>query len=162
MAREVNRVVKNSQLPIRLVFRPPPTLKDLLTSSRIYEKRCHEQSCRYCTSEKICELQGTVYLIQCGGCGEKYVGETARPLKIRLDEHRRALANPAAYPHSSFSRHRTLRHEKESAPSFDVRVLHRYLVRPLERKIMEAREIYRIKPEINAKEEMRDLLRLIE
>ncbi|XGW22536.1 hypothetical protein V3C99_005061, partial [Haemonchus contortus] len=116
MAREVNRVVKNSQLPIRLVFRPPPTLKDLLTSSRIYEKRCHEQSCRYCTSEKICELQGTVYLIQCGGCGEKYVGETARPLKIRLDEHRRALANPAAYPHSSFSRHRTLRHEKESAP----------------------------------------------
>ncbi|VDO92412.1 unnamed protein product [Haemonchus placei] len=32
MAREVNRVVKNSQLPIRLVFRPPPTLKDLLTS----------------------------------------------------------------------------------------------------------------------------------
>ncbi|XGW22286.1 hypothetical protein V3C99_004926, partial [Haemonchus contortus] len=86
------------------------TLKDLLTSSRIYEKRCREQSCRYCTSEKICELQGTVYLIQCGGCGEKYVGETARPLKIRLDEHRRALANPAAYPHSSFSRHRTLRH----------------------------------------------------
>uniref|UniRef100_A0A7I4XXJ8 PORR domain-containing protein n=1 Tax=Haemonchus contortus TaxID=6289 RepID=A0A7I4XXJ8_HAECO len=90
------------------------------------------------------------------------VGETARPLKIRLDEHRRALANPAAYPNSSFFRHRTLKHEKENAPSFDVRVLHRYLVRPLERKIMEAREIYRIKPEINAKEEMRDLLRLIE
>uniref|UniRef100_A0A7I4XVS1 Reverse transcriptase domain-containing protein n=1 Tax=Haemonchus contortus TaxID=6289 RepID=A0A7I4XVS1_HAECO len=162
MAREVNHIVKNSELPIRLVFRPPPTLKDFLTSSRIYEKRCREQSCRYCTSEKICELQGTVYLIQCGGCGEKYVGETARPLKIRLDEHRRALANPAAYPNSSFSRHRTLKHEKENAPSFDVRVLHRYLVRPLERKIMEAREIYRIKPEINAKEEMRDLLRLIE
>uniref|UniRef100_A0A7I4XUG3 Reverse transcriptase domain-containing protein n=1 Tax=Haemonchus contortus TaxID=6289 RepID=A0A7I4XUG3_HAECO len=129
MAREVNHIVKNSELPIRLVFRPPPTLKDFLTSSRIYEKRCREQSCRYCTSEKICELQGTVYLIQCGGCGEK---------------------------------HRTLKHEKENAPSFDVRVLHRYLVRPLERKIMEAREIYRIKPEINAKEEMRDLLRLIE
>ncbi|XGW15849.1 hypothetical protein V3C99_001361 [Haemonchus contortus] len=62
----------------------------------------------------------------------------------------------------TFTRHRTLRHEKESAPSFDVRVLHRYLVRPLERKIMEARIIYRIKPEINAKEEMRDLLRVIE
>nr|CDJ91664.1 hypothetical protein HCOI_01325800 [Haemonchus contortus] len=129
IAREVNYVVKNSQLPILLVFLPPPTLKDLLTS-RNYGKRCRERSCRYYTSGKICELQGTVYSIQCGGCGEKYVGETARPLKIRLDEHRRALANPAAHPHSSFSRHGTLKHEKENAPSFDVRVLHRYLVRP--------------------------------
>ncbi|VDO64367.1 unnamed protein product [Haemonchus placei] len=97
MAREGNCVVKNSQLPIRLVFRPPPTLMDLLTSSRIYEKRCREQSCRHCTSEKICGLHFTVYLIQCRGYGEKYVGETARSLKIRLDEHRRALVNPAAY-----------------------------------------------------------------
>ncbi|EYB95680.1 hypothetical protein Y032_0157g3209 [Ancylostoma ceylanicum] len=33
-AREVNRIVRRSSLPIRLVFEPSPDLKDLLTSSR--------------------------------------------------------------------------------------------------------------------------------
>ncbi|EYC09600.1 hypothetical protein Y032_0059g2956 [Ancylostoma ceylanicum] len=90
-ARAVNEVVKRSGLPIRLVFRPPPTLKHLLTSTRIYEDKCPEVDCQYCTKEeKICQLRGTVYLIRCEGCGEKYVGETMRPLRRRLDEHRRA------------------------------------------------------------------------
>ncbi|EYB98595.1 hypothetical protein Y032_0130g1556 [Ancylostoma ceylanicum] len=39
-AREVNRIVRRSSLPIRLVFKPPPDLKDLLTSSRQYEEKC--------------------------------------------------------------------------------------------------------------------------
>ncbi|EYC07821.1 hypothetical protein Y032_0068g147 [Ancylostoma ceylanicum] len=57
-ARRMNLVAKESRLPIRLVFRPPPTLKDLLTSSRIYEGKCLEVDCRYCTEEKICEPRG--------------------------------------------------------------------------------------------------------
>ncbi|EYC13496.1 hypothetical protein Y032_0043g749 [Ancylostoma ceylanicum] len=39
-ARAINKVVKQSRLPIRLVFRPPPTLKHFLTSTRIYEEKC--------------------------------------------------------------------------------------------------------------------------
>ena len=84
-----------------------------------------------------------------------------RPLRRRLDEHRRALANPASYPKESFSRHRTLRHTNEPPPVFTVRVLHRNLTRTLERKIMEAREIRRSEPEINTKEELKEVLRLI-
>ncbi|EYC22565.1 hypothetical protein Y032_0017g3428 [Ancylostoma ceylanicum] len=104
-ARAVNQVVRHSGLPIRLVFRPPSTLKEILTSTRIYENKCPQPDCQYCTEEPICQLRGTVYLVTCEGCGEKYAGETMRPLRRRLDEHRRALTNPSSYASESFSRH---------------------------------------------------------
>ncbi|EYC44341.1 hypothetical protein Y032_0464g1927 [Ancylostoma ceylanicum] len=160
-ARAVNKVVKQSGLPIRLVFHPPPTLKHLLTSTRIYEEKCPQADCQYCNEEKICQLRGTVYLIKCDGCGETYVGEIMRPLRNRLDEHRRALTNPASYPLESFSRHRTLKHTTERAPAFRVTVLHRHLTQTSERKIMEAVEIKRHNPEINNKKKLGEVLRLI-
>ncbi|EYC13713.1 hypothetical protein Y032_0043g880 [Ancylostoma ceylanicum] len=160
-AREVNRIVRRSSLPIRLVFKPPPDLKDLLTSSRQYEEKCETAQCRYCVDKKICELRGTVYLITCRECGQKYVGETSRPLHKRLNEHRRALQNPSSYSSSSFSRHRTLVHTQAPAPEFDVTILHRFLENPLERKMMEAVEIRRRTPEINSKDEQLEALRLI-
>ncbi|EYC45630.1 hypothetical protein Y032_0421g1170 [Ancylostoma ceylanicum] len=149
LAQQVNAIVKRSQLPVRLVFKPPPTLKEILTSSRVYENRCDEEECRYCTDKKICHLRGTVYLIKCNGCGQRYVGESGRPLRKRLDEHRRAFNRPQAYPRNSFSRHRTTVHTRDSPPEFEVTVLHRHLDNPVDRKIMEAREIKRYQPEIN-------------
>ncbi|EYB81657.1 hypothetical protein Y032_0377g259 [Ancylostoma ceylanicum] len=107
IARDVNRVVKASMLPIKPIFRPPPNLKSLLTSSRMYEDKCGRKKCTYCTEKKICQLRVTVYLVTCEGCAQKYIGETSRPLYKRLDEHVRALRNPSCYPNSSFSRHRS-------------------------------------------------------
>ncbi|EYC01442.1 hypothetical protein Y032_0107g3804 [Ancylostoma ceylanicum] len=107
IARDVNRVVRASMLLIRLIFRPPPNLKSLLTSSRMYEDKYGRKSSTYCTEKKICQLRGTVYLVTCEGCGQKYIGETLRP---RLDEHVRALRNPSSYPNSGFARARTLCH----------------------------------------------------
>ncbi|EYC07526.1 hypothetical protein Y032_0070g479 [Ancylostoma ceylanicum] len=50
-ARAVNQVVKRSGLPVRLVFCPPQTLKKILTSTRIYESKCPQSDCQYCTEE---------------------------------------------------------------------------------------------------------------
>ncbi|EYC24834.1 hypothetical protein Y032_0013g2128 [Ancylostoma ceylanicum] len=160
-AKDVNRIVKAANLPIKLVFRPPPNLKSLLTSTRIYEERCGRNNCLYCTDKKICQLRGTVYLVTCEGCGRKYVGETARPLHKRLDEHMRALRNPSSYPNSSFSHHRTLHHTYEDPPRIKVTILHRSLDAPLERKMLEALAIKRLSPEINNKNELADALQLI-
>ncbi|EYC07359.1 hypothetical protein Y032_0071g615 [Ancylostoma ceylanicum] len=66
--------------------------------------QCDQRSCRYCNDEKICHLRGTVYIIKCGGCGQRYMGKTEQPLRKRLDEHRRALTHPQSYPSSSFSK----------------------------------------------------------
>ncbi|EYC30718.1 hypothetical protein Y032_0004g1730 [Ancylostoma ceylanicum] len=161
IARDVNRVVRASMLPIRLIFRPPPNLKNLLTSSRMYEDKCGGKNCTYCTEKKIYELRGTVYLVTCEGCGQKYIGETSRPLYKRLDEHVRALRNPSSYPNSGFSRHRTLCHTHEHPPAIRATVLHRSVETPLERKLIEALEIKRQSPEINNKDELMDAMRLI-
>ncbi|EYC25072.1 hypothetical protein Y032_0012g1686 [Ancylostoma ceylanicum] len=160
-AKDVNRVVRGANLPIKLVFQPPPNLKSLLTSTRIYEEKCGRNNCMYCTEQKICQLRGTVYLVTCEGCGRKYVGETSRPLHKRLDEHMRALRNPTSYSSSSFSRHRTLHHTYEDPPRMKVTILHRSQESPLERKVLEALAIKRLSPEINNKDEMMDALRLI-
>ncbi|EYC21534.1 hypothetical protein Y032_0988g3301 [Ancylostoma ceylanicum] len=160
-SKQVNIVVKRSGLPVRLIFRPPPTLREILTSSRIYESGCDAEDCHYCSDQKICHLRGTVYMITCDKCGQRYIGETGRPLKERLDEHRRAFTSPQSYPNNSFSKHRTAVHTRESPPLFKITVLHRHLEQPLERKIMEAREIKRHNPEINSRDELAEALRLI-
>ena len=36
--------------------------------------------------------KGVVYQIPCAQCDEVYIGETGRPLKTRISEHKRALA----------------------------------------------------------------------
>ncbi|EYC12226.1 hypothetical protein Y032_0048g1675 [Ancylostoma ceylanicum] len=161
LAKRVNAIVKRSRLPVRLIFQPPPTLKEILTSSRLYENGCDEEGCRYCTDQNICHLRGTVYLIKCRGCGHRYIGESGRPLRKRLDEHRRAFERPQSYPNNSFSRHRTTVHTRDSAPEFEVVVLHRHIENTLHRKIMEAREIKRHQPEINNREELAEALKLI-
>ncbi|EYC04886.1 hypothetical protein Y032_0085g1846 [Ancylostoma ceylanicum] len=71
------------------------------------------------------------------------------------------LANPASHPRESFSRHWTIRDTNEPPPSSSIRVLHRHLMETLEQKIMEAKEIRTYEPEINTKEELREVLRLI-
>ena len=154
-------IVRKSGLPVRLVFQPPPTLKQKLTSSRVYEAECDLRQCHYCRDQRICHLRGTVYLITCSGCGQRYVGESGRPLRKRLDEHRRALNRPQSYPTNSFSKHRTTMHTYGSIPEFEIKVLHRNLVKPLDRKIMEAKEIKRYKPEINNREELVEALKYI-
>ncbi|EYB82562.1 hypothetical protein Y032_0357g3392 [Ancylostoma ceylanicum] len=160
-SKQVNIVVKRCGLPVRLIFRPPATLREILTSSRMYENGCDAEECHYCSDHKICHLRGTVYMITCSKCGQRYIGETGRPLKERLNEHRRALACPQSYPTNCFSKHRTTMHTREPPPLIHVAVLHRHLEHPLERKIMEAREIKRHHPEINSRDELTEALKLI-
>ena len=161
LAKKVNHAIKSSRLPVKLIFRPPADLRSLLTSSRIYEDKCGRANCTYCTESKICQLKGTVYLVTCEGCGQRYVGETMRPLHKRMDEHVRALRNPASYPKSGFSRHRVLHHQREAPPALKVSVIHRTKEAPLERKLLEAIAIKRLSPEINNRDELMEAMRLI-
>ncbi|EYC18887.1 hypothetical protein Y032_0026g1428 [Ancylostoma ceylanicum] len=161
LANRINCAVRNSKIPARLIFRPPRSLKELLTSSRQYESVCVREHCSICTETQICGLKNTVYEVKCMACFETYIGETSRPLFERIDEHRRALTQPASYTRNAFSRHRTLRHTMERPPKLDVSVLHRNMRDPLERKIREALEIRRRTPAINSKEEMAAAMQLI-
>ncbi|KAL6735855.1 hypothetical protein Aduo_006261 [Ancylostoma duodenale] len=161
LANRINCAVKKSKIPAQLVFRPPRSLRDLLTSSRQYENTCARKHCNICVEKQICGLKNTVYEVKCTACLETYVEETSRPLFERIDEHRRALVHPPSYPRNAFSRHRTLRHTMESPPKLEVVVLHRNIRDPVERKKREALEIRRRNPAINIKEEMTEALHLL-
>ncbi|EYC02567.1 hypothetical protein Y032_0099g3184 [Ancylostoma ceylanicum] len=79
-ARAVNEVVKRSGL---LAFRPSPTLKHLLTSTCIYEDKCPEVDCMYCTKEeKIRQLRGK--RIPFGSKSQDLI--SARPLVLSDDD----------------------------------------------------------------------------
>ena len=63
-------------LGVRPVFKPARTLRQILTKvkTRIPQEK----------------QTGVVYEIPCSDCREVYVGETKRPLKVRMGEHRQA------------------------------------------------------------------------
>ena len=141
-AFDVNRVVKRSGLPINLVFRPPPTLRRILTSSRPYENQCGRSNCTICTTDhEVCQLKCVVYKVECLSCHDFYIGETGRPLYKRMEEHIRALRSPQSYPENPLSKHSTLKHAQEVSPQLQVTIVQRNLIDPVERKIREAMEI---------------------
>ncbi|VDP17795.1 unnamed protein product [Heligmosomoides polygyrus] len=109
----------------------------------------------------VCEMKCVVYKVVCVSCEEFYIGETARPLWKRMDEHVRALRNPQSYPDNPFSKHHTLKHTREPPPQLRFSIFHKNLADPVERKIKEALEIKHWEPPINNREEMKYAMSLI-
>ena len=64
---------------IKVVFRPLRTVNSLFPRPKVQEKFDRPQS-------------GIVYKINCTNCSFVYYGQTERPLKIRITEHKRAVA----------------------------------------------------------------------
>ena len=92
---------------------------------------------------------GTVYMISCLSCSEKYVGETGRPLCVRMKEHLDGKDRSRAS--TPLGAHRL---QKHAGANFDVTV--KILAREHQtsaRKTLEAFWIQAESPEMNRKEE---------
>ena len=74
---KMNRVLR--PLNISLASKPTVTLRN--------------QLCRLKDKTPLLDNKDVVYKIPCQDCPEFYIGETGRPLNIRLDEHRRNVQN---------------------------------------------------------------------
>ena len=83
------------------------------------------------------------------------MGESARPLKFRIDEHRRGATTPDSYPNSAFAIHYKEVH-KCATPSLSVDILKTGLVKTVQRKVTEAIFIKQLAPHINRKRECED------
>ena len=93
VAARVKRVAKGSGLPVEIAWTNNNTLKKRLVRSRLNplpcpsgNRRCH--SCHAGLNGK-CGTKNVVYELTCHHCGEKYIGETSRPVRLRFNEHRR-------------------------------------------------------------------------
>ncbi|VDM56083.1 unnamed protein product [Angiostrongylus costaricensis] len=98
---------------------------------------------------------GTIYLISCNNCGDEYIGETGRPLCIRIKEHldgKRKLRRSTPLG--------THRIQKHSGDDFEVKVniLAQQSKTPA-RKLLEAFWINAKSPTMNSRDECPEIIR---
>ena len=114
----------------------------------------NQNNCDICPklSGTTCSTKGTVYLVTCELCNQRYCGETERSLHARLMEHRRAANNPKSDPDNAVGQHYSRHHSNQRASlKFDLLDIQSKTVR---RKIAEAVYILRESPEMNDKTEL--------
>ncbi|EYC02439.1 hypothetical protein Y032_0100g3303 [Ancylostoma ceylanicum] len=72
-----------------LVNIPKDNIRKQLVRNRLYGKTCQTEQCVICPHEKSgdCTKTGVVYQIECLCCHAIYIGETGRPLRVRVNEH---------------------------------------------------------------------------
>ena len=124
--------------------------------------QCNPDTCELCPmiSKSVgCSKRGVVYEITCNLCGEKYQGETDRPLNHRIEEHIRACRNPQSYPNNALGHHFLTVHP---TCQVDISVSVLDIQRnTLKRKLSEALYIYRDKPLLNEKSELENILKYV-
>ena len=93
---QVRKALKRSGLNVRIAQRTGPTLKSILTRSALEPPQCPGRSnCLACMAglQGKCGTKNVVYRLECVICSKVYIGETKRPVRDRLMEHRRGAKN---------------------------------------------------------------------
>ena len=52
-----------------------------------------------------CELSNLIYIIKCKQCNQQYIGETSRPFRLRIYEHKFSVMKSSTKKSTSLSRH---------------------------------------------------------
>ncbi|EYC43689.1 hypothetical protein Y032_0484g2317 [Ancylostoma ceylanicum] len=125
MSKEVRASLRKADLEdhVRVVEIPPANLKTQLVRNRLYDRLCITPNCVICPfgNDGDCTVSGVVYLITCQSCGDQYIGETGRPLCIRIKEHldgmtrsrvTTALSGHRRHSHGNSSFERTAKNPK--------------------------------------------------
>ncbi|KAK6763170.1 hypothetical protein RB195_023762 [Necator americanus] len=153
MSRAVRGCLRKAGLrnDVRVVEIPPANLKGQLVRNRVYDRLCTTPSCVVCPygREGDCMISGVVYRITCRLCGDDYIGETGRPLCIRVKEHLDGLAKSKTF--TPLGAHRRICH-----PNSEVEVYVRILSYESEitaRRTLEGFWISAKSPKMNRKDE---------
>ncbi|EYC42711.1 hypothetical protein Y032_0521g2875 [Ancylostoma ceylanicum] len=142
---------------VTVVDLPPDNLKRQLVRNRLYDRFCPTPGCIICPNGKggDCMGSGIIYLISCSECGDEYIGETARPLCLRIKEHLEGKAR--SRESTPLGAHRLHRH---GGADFGVKVsilAHEQQISA--RKSLEAFWIHAKNPKMNRKEECLSITR---
>ena len=143
ITRRVRKAVVKSGLNIHIAQRSGPTLKSILTRSALEPPECpNQRRCLACQAglKGRCTTKNVIYRLDCILCAKSYVGETKRPIRERLLEHRRAaLSRDTQNP---WGAHFGTEHSGEAVPEipFSAKIVRR-ATDHVDRKLGEAIEI---------------------
>ena len=153
---KVKRAARNSGLNVNVASYTPDTLKRKLVHSSLSGPPCPSgnrtcNTCKMITKGK-CTDKNVIYELQCKLCGDTYIGESKRPLRLRYNEHlRSAVNNTKLTPvgdHFDTCHSDVSRESKLSDPPLNVKVLMKARDHP-DRKIAESLCIRDKKPKLN-------------
>ncbi|EYC43648.1 hypothetical protein Y032_0485g2323 [Ancylostoma ceylanicum] len=142
---------------VSVVEIPPSNLKRILVRNGMYDRACTVPDCSICPTGRTgeCMSSGVIYLISCMDCGDEYIGETARPLRVRIKEH--LDGRDRSRPSTPLGIHRLQKHAGES---FEVSVkILAHESQTSARKTLEAFWTHAKSPEMNRKEECLSITR---
>lgn len=114
LQKEYQREIRNQGYRIKVVEKTGTTLKEVLQRSDPFKRqRCGREDCLVCkqAGKGPCNAHGVTYKIECQGCEDKYIGETARNAYTRGVEHTEGLENQDE--RSALWKHCVEKHEKE-------------------------------------------------
>ena len=153
VSRSIRDCLRRANLDnyVTLVESPPDNLRKRLVRNRMYDRVCTTTQCVICPSGKPgdCMIVGSIYCIECTGCGEQYIGETGRKLYIRLKEHIRG--RDKSLQGTALGNHRIMSHQ---GAHFDIRVTVLGVESDVSaRKLLEACWIRAKSPTMNRKDE---------
>ena len=148
---------------VTLIEIPPNTLRQRLVRNCIYDRLCETPNCKVCPygRDGDCMCSGIVYLITCETCGDEYIGETGRPLCVRIKEHLDGKANKKS--NTPLGAHRT---QKHNGVDFEINVtILAQEPKISARRVLESFWIKSKNPKMNSKDEClhitHDLIRYI-
>ena len=112
---------------------------------------CESEECRVCKANPTlnCKTRDAVYEIKCT-CGENYIGETARSLGERCNEHVKKLERKESI--SVFHQHMIEKHNG-TEQALSINLLRTCPNDAMLRQVTEATYIHEQNPGLNAKEE---------
>ena len=152
--QKINNIIRKHDLDVKLVTKPPPPLSNILAPRKRINKHDNCEICNNIESKYNCNVKNVVYQFKCKLCKENYIGQTARPLHFRYQEHKYALNNNKTEA-SALSEHveKTHKTDKVDMSTFEFSIVEKYNT-PVECKIGEAMWIRARNPQINRKREM--------
>ena len=156
--RKVYHLLKELHINAQVVAIPPTNLRQLFMKTRIYDMKCNRDNCCICVNKNgLCQVKGCVYRINCVECNDFYNGETTQPLYLRYVQHLGDMCHlQRQHP---WSEHVKIYHNG-TVPKTNIEILinERKLTK---KKILKAMYINNLKPTINIKHEMYDVLKFL-
>jgi hypothetical protein len=149
---KIRSIFRSENIPIRF-YHPNKSFRNLL-AKRQGQSTCTTQDCHF---RSICQWSNIVYQIQCMTCLKTYIGSTIRRLHYRLVEHMRTQITSSVFQH--------LRNciDLPALPlneKLNVKVLAREND-PINLRIKEGLFIKERRPQLNSREEIRELQMLV-